>query len=190
VDQLWQCGTCNSLNSAAAKRCYKCQTERRSGEVVPGAGADGAPGTRAVAPREPSLVGSILVGLFVAVLVTALWYWVDISVGRRYLPVSWFVGTAIGIGVVLGGRGRTSFPLVIFSVLLTAVALTVGEYLVISHAIAEVTGQLGPEIPVAQPADVIDALPVLLEAAPLRPILWVAALVASFAVPWRGLVGD
>jgi hypothetical protein len=190
VDQLWQCSSCNSLNNASAKHCYKCRTPRSTGEVVDQRGASGAPGSHAVSPRDPSLFGSLLLGLFVAVLVTALWYWVDVEVGRRYLWTSWFVGAAIGIAVMVGGRGRTSFPVVIVSVLLTAMALTAGEYLLISRGIAEASGQLANGIPVAQPQDVIDELPALLEAAPLRPVLWVIALVTSFLVPWRGLVGD
>ena len=84
MDQMWQCSNCNSLNTAAAKHCYKCRTARMTGELTSRTGAVGAPGTNAVAPRDPSLVGSVLVGLFVAVLVTALWYWVDVSVGRGY----------------------------------------------------------------------------------------------------------
>jgi len=30
----------------------------------------------------------------------------------------------------------------------------------------------------------------IIKDAPLRPVLWVIALVTAFAVPWRGLVGD
>jgi hypothetical protein len=120
MNQVWLCGNCHSLNDAAARRCYKCRTERAAAEVIDESGAPNAPGARAVAPRDPSLIGGILVGLIAAVAVTALWYWVDIEVGRRYFWLSWFVGAAIGVAVMVGGRGRTSFPLVLFSVILTA----------------------------------------------------------------------
>ena len=190
MNQVWLCGNCHSLNDATAKRCYKCRTARAEGEVVDRTGAVNAPGARAVAPRDPSLIGSILLGLVAAVAVTALWYWVDIEVGRRYFFLSWFVGATIGLAVIVGGRGRTSFPLVIFSVLLTALALTVGEYLLVSYVLAFETDQLGTSIPVAQPEDVIAYLPTLISDAPLRPVLWVIALATSFLVPWRGLVGD
>jgi hypothetical protein len=190
MNQVWLCGNCHSLNAAAAKRCYKCRTERAAAEVVDESGAPNAPGARAVAPRDPSLIGGILVGLIAAVAVTALWYWVDIEVGRRYFWLSWFVGAAIGVAVMIGGRGRTSFPLVLFSVVLTALALTAGEYLLVSHVLAVESGQLGARIPLAQPQDVIDYLPTLIEEAPLRPVLWLIALATSFLVPWRGLVGD
>jgi len=63
MTQVWMCASCHSLNEAAAKHCYKCRTARATGEYVDQTGAAGAPGTRAIAPRDPSLLGGILFGL-------------------------------------------------------------------------------------------------------------------------------
>jgi hypothetical protein len=189
MTQVWMCASCHSLNDATAKRCYKCRTDRATGEFKDATGAPDAPGLRAVAPRDPSLIGGILGGLLVAVIVTAGWYWFDFNMSRGFFYLSSLVGALIAFGVVIGGRGRTSFPLVLFSVLLTAVALTVGEYLIISQVLATESGQVVKGIPVASPEDVSAALPRLIREAPLRPVLWVIALVSAWGVPWARLVG-
>jgi hypothetical protein len=183
------CASCHSLNDATAKRCYKCRTDRATGEFKDATGALDAPGLLAIAPRDPSLIGGILGGLFVAVVVTAGWYWFDFNMSRGFFYLSWLVGASIAFGVVIGGRGRTSFPLVLFSVLLTAVALAVGEYLIISQVLATESDQIVNGIPVARPEDVSAALPRLIRDAPLRPVLWVIALATAWAVPWSRLVG-
>lgn len=183
------CGACHSLNEATAKGCYKCRTPRSTGEYHDATGASDAPGLRAVAPRDPSLIGGILGGLFVGVVVTAAWVWFDVHAVRGFFVASELVGAAIALAVLGGGRGRTSFPLVLFSVLLTALAISVGEYLIISQVLAEESGQVVKGIAVAQPKDVAEALPGIIQAAPLRPVLWVISLVTAWLVPWSRLVG-
>jgi hypothetical protein len=190
MTQVWMCASCHSLNEATAKRCYRCRTARTTGEYVDATGKAGAPGTQATAPRDPSLIGGIFFGLVAAVAATGLWYWFDLNMSRGFFYMSEVVGIAIAVGVLLGGRGRTSFPLVIFSVLLTLVAIAAGEYLLISHVLAVESGQATNALAVAQPEDVAAALPKLIAETPLRPVLWVVALVTAFLVPWRGLVGD
>jgi hypothetical protein len=183
------CASCKSLNEATAKRCYHCRTERSTGELIDTSGAPNAPGRAAVPPRDPSLFGALIVGAIVAVLATALWYWWDTNASRGYFRMSWAVGLAIGVGVTLGGRGRTSFPSVLLSVFLTAVSLVVGEYLLISQGIALGNGVDSGKIVVADPGDVADMLPRILSEVPLRPLLWLAALAAAFIGPWGRLVG-
>jgi hypothetical protein len=109
---------------------------------------------------------------------------------RRFFGMSWLVGAAIAFGVVIGGRGRTSFPLVLFSVILTALALVAGEYLLVSTLLAPDDGANLAGLPIAPPEDVAETLPKLIAAAPLRPLLWAGALFASFIGPWSRLVGD
>lgn len=184
------CASCHSLNEATAKRCYKCGTDRATGEFKDTTGARDAPGLRAFAPRDPSVFGGVLGGLLVGAFVTAGWVWFDFNVSRGFIFLSWLVGASIAFGVVIGGRGRTSFVLVLVSVILTAAALAVGEYLIISQLIATESAQVVTGIPVARPEDVAGALPGLIGAAPLRPVLWVIALASAFAIPWSRLVGD
>jgi hypothetical protein len=189
MTDVWHCGACHSLNQASAGHCYKCRAPRATAEFHDATGAEDAPGLRAAAPRDPSLIGAILLGLAVAIGVTAAWVWFDAHAVRGFFAASWLVGAVIATGVLLGGRGRPSFPLVLFSVLLTAVALAVGEYLIISQVLAEESGQVVSGIPVAQPQDVADVLPEIIAATPLRPVRWVIALVTAWLVPWTAMVG-
>ena len=189
MTEHWMCTQCHSLNSADAKRCYKCRTPRATAEFHDTGGRAGAPGLSAMPPRDPSLIGGIFGGLVFGTLVTALWIWFDFNMTRGFFYLSWLVGAGVAIGVVLGGRGRTSFPLVLFSVLLTALALVVGEYLIVSSILATEAHLDTSRIPIAQPEDVAAALPDLIRQAPLRPVLWVIALVTAWGVPWARLVG-
>src|SRR3954469_7134056 len=136
MTQLWMCAACKSLNQATSQRCYHCRADRSTNEYVDASGTANAPGRAAAPPRNPSIVGALILGTIAAVLVTALWYWWDAHETRGFFRLSWLVGVTIGVAVTLGGRGRTSFPSVLLSVLLTVAALVVGEYLLISHAIA------------------------------------------------------
>jgi hypothetical protein len=195
MNQRWMCASCHSLNDASASRCYRCRSPRATTEYRDASGSPNAPGLAAAPPREPSLIGGILGGLTFGVLVTAVWIWANFNIphgivaGRAFWFVSWLVGAAIAIGVVIGGRGRTSFMLVLFSVLLTAVFLVIGEYLIISDVLAQEAGLDVSGIPMAQPQDVVDALPGLIGDAPLRPVLWVVALITAWGIPWSRLVG-
>src|SRR5689334_18947199 len=123
MTERWMCASCHSLNDAPAKRCYKCRTPRATGEFHDASGRPGAPGLTAAPPREPSLIGGILGGLVLGAAMTALWIWFDFNMTRGFFYLSWLVGAAIAMGVVVGARGRTSFALVLFSFLLTALAL-------------------------------------------------------------------
>lgn len=190
MQQLWMCGQCHSLNDATAKRCYRCGAERKAAEVVDSSGSPYAPGVAAVAPRDPSVFGAFVAGLIVAIVATLLWYWWDAHAGRGLFRLSWLVGTAIAIAVTLGGRGRTSFPIVLISVLLTAASLVVGEYLIISHDIYAAFGNEPPGIVLADPADVGRVIGGFVREVPVRPLLWLVALAAAFLVPWSRLVGS
>ena len=189
MQQLWMCGQCRSLNEATAKQCYRCHARRAASEVVDSSGSPDAPGVAAVPPRDPSVLGAFVVGLAAAAASTALWYWWDAHAAVGLFRMSWFVGVAIGVAVTLGGRGRTSLPIVILSVILTALSLVIGEYLIISHGIATAFNARPDAVVLVDPKDVVAVLPAVLAGVPLRPLLWVVALAASFIGPWGRLVG-
>lgn len=191
MDRVWLCGNCRSLNQAHARECYRCRAKRDTAEVAPEGSREGAPGLAATAPRDPSLFGAVVFGVAAALVATGAWYWFDTSTsGRRAVAFAWVVGLAIGIATRLGGRHRSSTPIVLFSVLLTIGAIVVGEYLLISHYLALAAGQETDAIVLADPGLVINELGAMLETAPLRPVLWAFAVVAAFIVPWRALVGS
>ena len=191
MTQVWMCVSCHSLNEATTKHCYKCRTPRATGEYVESTGRLGAPGTQAIPQRDPSIMGGMLFGLVAAIAATGLWYWFDINASRGFFVMSWVVGVAIALGVVTGGRGRTSFMLVMFSVLLTATAIVVGEYLLVSYYLALESGLSATDgLLVAPIADVTTTLPDMIAEAPLRPVLWLIALGTAFMIPWRQMVGE
>jgi hypothetical protein len=134
-------------------------------------------------------MGAFLFGLAAAAVSTGLWVWWDAHATFGFLRMSWFVGVAIALGVTLGGRGRTSLPIVVLSVLLTALSLVIGEYLIISYGIASAFNAHPNAIVVADPKEVLTAFPKVLLGVPLRPLLWVVALAAAFLGPWGRLVG-
>lgn len=189
MQQLWKCGQCRSLNDATAKQCYRCHARRTVSEEVDTSGSAVAPGRAATPLRDPSLLGALLFGLAAAAASTAVWYWFDAYAGLGYFKLSWLVGVSIGVAVTLGGRGRTSLPSVILSVLLTIAALTVGEYLLISHGLALEFNSHPDALVLADPNEVIGMLPAILTIVPLRPVLWIVAIVAAFVGPWSRLVG-
>jgi hypothetical protein len=189
MQQYWKCGQCRSLNDATAKQCYRCHARRSVSEEVDTTGSLVAPGRAATPLRDPSLLGALLIGLAAAAASTAVWYWFDAYAGLGYFKLSWLVGVSIGAAVTIGGRGRTSLPSVILSVLLTIAALTVGEYLLISHGLALVFSSHPDALVLAEPQKVLELLPAILTEVPLRPVLWIVAIVAAFVGPWSRLVG-
>jgi hypothetical protein len=76
-------------------------------------------------------------------------------------------------------------------VLLTATAIVVGEYLLVSYYLAVESGLSAADgLLVAPIADVTTTLPDMIVEAPLRPVLWLIALGTAFMIPWRKMVGD
>jgi hypothetical protein len=196
MQQLWMCGQCHSLNEATARRCYRCRADRATQEYVDPRGSPDGPGIAAVPARDPSILGALILGLAAAAASTGLWYWWDTGIGpsggflgRGFVYIGSIVGIAIGFGTTLGGRGRTSFPIVVLSVLLTLLALVVGEYLLVSHYVAGQFNAPSNRLVLIDPSDAVAAFPDFLKQSPFRPLMWAFALLAAFFQPWYRLVG-
>ncbi|TMC66371.1 MAG: hypothetical protein E6J17_00370 [Chloroflexi bacterium] len=195
MQQLWNCAKCHSLNEATTKRCYRCRAERATHEYVDPRGSPEGPGVAADPPRDPSILGASIFGVAAAGLAIAAWYWLDGAsrgyplFGRYYYWLGIIVGVVVGFGTTLGGRGRTSFPIVLLSVGLTFLALVVGEYLLVSRYLAGQFNAPSSRIILIQPSDVIAGLPNYLKLTPLRPLTWIGAVLAAFIEPWYRLVG-
>jgi hypothetical protein len=188
MNQVWYCGSCRSLNDVRNKACYACHAKRSDAEMVPDGAAAVGLGTAKVA-KDPSLFGALLGGLIAAVISLAAWFYLEQGIMRGQSRLAWLIGVAIGVGVLLGGRGRSSLMSVIFSVLLTIGTVILGEYLIISKSLADAGGTVINGIAVAPPSAVIDALSSFVGDDPLRPLLWFLAIFAAAAIPWRGMVG-
>ena len=196
MQQLWNCANCHSLNEATTKRCYRCRADRATQEYVDPRGSPEGPGVAAIPSRDPSIFGALIFGLAAAFIAIAGWTWLDAAaraypgpIGRYYFYLGVIVGVVVAFGTILGGRGRTSFPIVLLSVTLTFLALILGEYVLISRYLAgQVYAPTGRLILIV-PGDVIAGLPDYLRQAPLRPLTWVGALAIAFLAPWYRLVG-
>jgi hypothetical protein len=189
MDQVWLCGNCHSLNEIRNKRCYHCRAARETSEQVTERGTAAGLGTGKLA-KNPSLMGALFAGLVASVVAVLAWVYLEAGVARGQGRLAWLLGVLIGIAVLVGGRGRASFMSVVFSAVLTAGAIVAGEYLIASANLAEQSNFSFDAIAVAPPEAVIGEVQALLADDPLRPILWVVALGAAVAIPWRGLVGD
>jgi hypothetical protein len=196
MQQLWNCAQCHSLNEATTKRCYRCRADRATQEYVDPRGSPEGPGVAAIPSRDPSIFGALIFGLAAAFLAVGLWTWLDSAmrsypygVGGFYFYVGIIVGVIVGFGTILGGRGRTSFPIVLLSVALTFLALVIGEYVLISRYLAGQVYAPTSRLILIVPSDVIAGLPDYLRQAPLRPLTWVGALAIAFLEPWYRLVG-
>ena len=200
----WVCDACHSFNDARAGACYKCHVKR--GRAVPQAIIAGAApphsvtaavgGPAYVERAGSNLVLAVLVGAVATVASIAAWYWLEAGIHLFQGRLAWAIGLVIAIAVLtagtLGGRRRVSFMIPVIAVVLTAIAVVVGEFLIISRELADASATVVPKgsIPVAPVQDVIDAIGSHLASDPLRPILWILAIGAAWLIPWGALVGS
>jgi hypothetical protein len=200
MQQRWLCGNCHSLNDAEWRHCYACRTDRAAGETFDPRGSPEGPGLAAAPHAPPNVLTATGFGLAAGLVALVLWYWWEGTMGgtgqlygRGVAYVGEIVGIAIGAGVVLGARGRTSFTMVLISVALTVGALVIGEYLLMSRWLgswlgSQLNGGFG-RAPTLDPGELIIWLPTWLALAPLRPVTWIVALAVAFFLPWSRLVG-
>lgn len=200
---FWVCDACKSLNDPRHSACYKCHVKRgeaRPQPIIPGATVGpalsetygrGARDTRG----GPSLMAAGLIGGSMALLLTVLWFWAEAGIRFGQGRIAWFVGFLIAVTVLLagtlGGRRRVSFMLPVISFLLTLGAIVAGEYLIISEALANGAGFMDTgSLVLATPDQIGAVFGDYVTTDPLRPILWVLGLAASWLIPWGVLVGN
>ena len=200
----WVCDACHSFNDVRAGACYKCHVKR--GKAVPQAIITGATpppsvsaaigGPAIVDRRGSSLVLAVLVGAAATVASIAAWYWLEAGIHLFQGRLAWAIGLLIAIAVLtagtLGARRRVSFMIPVIAVVLTVIAVVVGEFLIISRELADTSAITVPKgsIPIAPVQDVLDALGSHIADDPLRPILWILAISAAWLIPWGALVGS
>ena len=180
AERFWVCDRCHSLNDLRHRRCYRCRAERSKASTADiGEGAD--------PKRDPAMFTAVVVGLIVAVLTIYAWTELDPGVSQYRARFGGIVGAIVAVGVVAGGRGRVSLGIVIVSLVLTVATVFAGEYLIASEELLPPAPE--QRIPIAKPAAVLDHVVDRLTQDPLRPFMWIAAVVESVAVPWAALVG-
>ncbi len=180
-ERFWVCDSCHSLNDLRHRRCYRCHADRsKASSTDIGEGPE--------PPKDPALFTAVIVGLIVSVVAIYLWTVFEPGISLYQERFAFIVGAVIAIGVVFGGRGRVSLGIVLISLVLTVITVFAGEYLIASAELAP--AGLDGRIPIADPKDVYEHVIARFASDPLRPILWILAIVESVAVPWAALVGQ
>lgn len=180
-ERFWVCDRCSSLNDLRHKRCYRCRAERsRASTRDIGEGAD--------PPRDPSMFTALIAGLIMSMVAFYAWTIFETSITLWRARFAGIIGVLIAVAVIVGGRGRVSLGIVIVSFVLTVATVFAGEYVIASAEMAG--GGLAGRIPIGDPADVAEHVTGRFAKDPLRPLLWLAAILESLAVPWAALAGE
>jgi hypothetical protein len=180
-ERFWVCDRCHSLNDLRHQRCYRCRAERSKASTRDiGEGPD--------PPRDPSMFTALIAGLIMSVIAIYAWTILETSITLWRARFAGILGVLIALAVIAGGRGRVSLGIVIVSVALTVATVFAGEYLIASAELAP--GGLEGRVPIADPRDVADHVTGRFARDPIRPLLWVAAVIESLAVPWAAFAGE
>jgi hypothetical protein len=184
TERFWVCDSCSSLNDLRHKRCYRCRAERsRASTRDIGEGPD--------PPKDPSMFTALIVGLIMSVVAIYAWTIFETGLTLYRARFAGIVGVLIALAVIFGGRGRVSLGIVLLSFVLTVGTVFVGEYLVASAEIAlRSPDPIDGRIPIADPKDVAAYVIERNGDDPIRPLLWVVAVIESLAVPWAALAGE
>lgn len=180
-ERFWVCDNCSSLNDLRHSRCYRCRAERSKASTRDiGEGAD--------PPRDPSMFTALILGLIAVVVTIYLWTVFESGLTMYRARFAGIVGVIIALAVIGGGRGRVSLGIVILSFVLTVVTVFAGEYLIASRELSP--GGLQGRVPIADPGDVWEHVMSRFPRDPIRPLLWVAAVFESLALPWAVFAGS
>lgn len=184
TERFWVCDNCSSLNDLRHKRCYRCRAERSKASTRDiGEGAD--------PPKDPSMFTALIAGLVMAVVAIYAWTILETSMTLYRARFAGIVGVLIALAVIFGGRGRVSLGIVVLSCLLTVATVFLGEYLVASAELALRSPEpIDGKVPIADPRDVAEYVIERNGDDPIRPLLWVVAVIESLAVPWAALAGE
>lgn len=215
ANSCYSCGGSREIVAVSETRPLGAPTYSAPAPVAPGLGAatlataDGQPGAATTMPgfagvgplsgpsaeaepKQPAttkdLLGGLGAGLVAAILATAIWYAV-VTISQYQLGiVAIVVGFLVGQGVVLGASRRGSPFLIAISVVLTALALVVSEYLIVVHFVNEELAAQGAFVDVLQPAGLMAEVVVeSVKADPLTLAFWAIALFQAFTIPARQL---
>ena len=180
-ERFWICDNCSSLNDLRHRRCYRCRAERSKASTRDiGEGPD--------PPRDPSMFTAVIAGLIMSVIAIYAWTILETSITLWRARFAGIIGVLIALAVIGGGRGRVSLGIVIVSVVLTVVTVFAGEYLIASAELSP--GGLEGRVPIADPSDVAEHVMGRFAKDPIRPLLWLAALFESLALPWAAFAGE
>ena len=137
--------------------------------------------------KDPNLPPAILLGIVAAVAGGLIWYAIVALTNYQLGIVAVGIGYLVGLAVMFGAGKKRGPALQAIAVVITLIAMVVGEYFVIRHFWVEALAEEGTTgIPLLLPINGMFTL--VTEGIKLEPItllFWAIALWAAFSVPGR-----
>jgi len=135
--------------------------------------------------QSPNLLGAAALGLGAAVLGCLIWYGVVVLTNFQLGIIAVGVGWLVAQAVILGSGRKRGPKLQAISVVITLLAMVVGEYLVVRHVVVESLTQEGYTsfklfLPVG---DMLSIVVEGIKADPLTLLFWAIALWEAFILP-------
>lgn len=131
------------------------------------------------------MAGALLLGVGAAVVSSLLWYAVVLLTNYQLGIVAIAVGWLVAHAVMRGAGGKRGPRLQVVSVVITALAMAMSEYLMVHHFTAQALAQQGyTDIPLLLPVEAMFTLVVEgIKADPATLLFWGIALWEAYALP-------
>ena len=181
--------------------CSNCMAEIPSGEEILVAGRNRKePNTLLCAScastveqaleaetKNPNLPTAILLGLVAAVAGGLIWYAIVALTNYQLGIIAVGIGYLVGLAVMFGAGRKRGPALQAIAVVITLIAMVVGEYFVVRHAVEEARATEGlTSLPLFLPVKAMfEFVYIGVKTDLLTLLFWAIALWAAFSVPGR-----
>jgi len=137
--------------------------------------------------KDPNLPPAILLGIVAAVVGGLIWYAIVALTNYQLGIVAVGIGYLVGLAVMFGAGKKRGPALQAIAVVITLIAMVVGEYFVIRHFAVKALAEEGVTgVPLLLPIkDVVSIVTEGIKADPVTLLFWAIALWAAFSVPGR-----
>lgn len=180
-----QCGKCGAV-IAEGREISLQSKDGHATTVCPTCASTSFVGRALKDEREnPNMGGAILLGLGAAIISSILWYTIVVLTNYQLGIVAIAVGWLVAQAVMWGAGGKRGPRLQVLSVVITALAMVMSEYLIVHHFTAQALAQQGyTDIPLLLPVTAMFTLVVEgVKADPATLLFWGIALFEGYTLP-------
>jgi len=137
--------------------------------------------------KDPNLPVAILLGIVAAIAGGLIWYAIVALTNYQLGIVAVGIGYLVGVAVLFGAGKKRGPALQAIAVVITLIAMVVGEYFVVRHFAVKALAEEGTTgIPLLLPFKAMSELVVIgVKEDPITLLYWAIALFAAFSVPGR-----
>jgi len=137
--------------------------------------------------KNPNLPLAVLLGIVAAVAGGLIWYAIVALTNYQLGIAAVGIGYLVGLAVVFGAGKKRGPALQAVAVVITLVAMVVGEYFVVRHFAVKAFAEEGiSDIPVLLPLKTMfDWVIIGIKEDPITLLFWAIALFAAVSVPGR-----